>query len=167
MLFDGSDPHLTRRCSGAEPAAARRGEERQAEIYPREEAVMGRRARPLLLTKLRNTRPSVAHCRPNLFKQQNSYSLFGHYYMDKRGNSRASTCAETRLLGRVVFIIHKTNPNVSAPPGSGRRGVRGPAGRPGQAAPRPPSPSTRRSGWPRFVVRFLNVLSDLVECCLY
>ena len=30
--------------------------------------------------------------------------------MDNRDNSRANTCAQTRLLGRVVFISYKTNP---------------------------------------------------------
>ena len=32
------------------------------------------------------------------------------HYMDNRGNSRANTCAKTRLLGRVVFIRYRTNP---------------------------------------------------------
>ena len=31
-------------------------------------------------------------------------------YMDNRGNSRANTCAQTRLRGRVVFISYRTNP---------------------------------------------------------
>ena len=31
-------------------------------------------------------------------------------YMDNRGNSRANTCAQTRLCGRVVFISYRTNP---------------------------------------------------------
>ena len=32
------------------------------------------------------------------------------HYMDNRGNSRANTCAQTRLRGRVVFIRYRTNP---------------------------------------------------------
>ena len=32
------------------------------------------------------------------------------YYMDNCGNSRANTCAQTRLRGRVVFIRYRTNP---------------------------------------------------------
>ena len=38
----------------------------------------------------------------------NSYSwLDGHHsYVDNRGNSRANTCAETRLLGRAAFISY-------------------------------------------------------------
>ena len=32
------------------------------------------------------------------------------HYMDNRGNSRANTCAQTRLHGRVVFIRYRTNP---------------------------------------------------------
>ena len=36
---------------------------------------------------------------------------FGRSYMDDRGsNSRANTCANVRLLGRVLFIGYKTNP---------------------------------------------------------
>ena len=31
-------------------------------------------------------------------------------YMDNRGNSRANTCAQTRLRGRVVLISYRTNP---------------------------------------------------------
>ena len=46
------------------------------------------------------------------------YSLFdGHSYMDNRGNSRANTCAKTRLLGRVVFIlVTKPTQAQGAPP---------------------------------------------------
>ena len=33
-------------------------------------------------------------------------------YMDNRGNSRANTCAHTRLRGRVVFISYRTNPGL-------------------------------------------------------
>ena len=33
--------------------------------------------------------------------------------MDNRGNSRANTCAKTRLLGRAVFISCKTNLNLA------------------------------------------------------
>ena len=36
------------------------------------------------------------------------------HYMDNRGNSRANTCAQTRLRRRVVFIRDRTNPG---PPG--------------------------------------------------
>ena len=32
------------------------------------------------------------------------------YYLDNRGNSRANTCIQTRLHGRVVFIRYRTNP---------------------------------------------------------
>lgn len=43
----------------------------------------------------------------------NSYSLFdGHSYMDNCGNSRANTCTQTRLRGRVVFISYRTNPGL-------------------------------------------------------
>ena len=31
-------------------------------------------------------------------------------YMDTCGNSRANTCAKSRLLGRDVFIRYRTNP---------------------------------------------------------
>jgi len=31
------------------------------------------------------------------------------YYLDNRSNSRANTCAKTRLFGRVAFIRYKTN----------------------------------------------------------
>ena len=34
------------------------------------------------------------------------------HYMDNRGNSRANTCAQTRLRGRVVFIRFRTNPGL-------------------------------------------------------
>ena len=30
--------------------------------------------------------------------------------MDNHGNSRANTCAQTQLCGRVVFIRYRTNP---------------------------------------------------------
>ncbi len=33
-------------------------------------------------------------------------------YMDNRGNSRANTCAQTQLRGRVVFISYRTNPGL-------------------------------------------------------
>ena len=31
--------------------------------------------------------------------------------MDNHGNSRANTCAQTQLRGRVVFIRYRTNPS--------------------------------------------------------
>ena len=34
------------------------------------------------------------------------------HYMDNCGNSRANTCAQTRLCGRVVFIRYRTNPGL-------------------------------------------------------
>ena len=33
-------------------------------------------------------------------------------YMDNCANCRANTCAQTRLLGRVVFISYRTNPGL-------------------------------------------------------
>ena len=33
-------------------------------------------------------------------------------YMDNCGNSRANTCTQTRLRGRVVFISYRTNPGL-------------------------------------------------------
>ena len=37
------------------------------------------------------------------------------FYMDNCGNSRANTCAQTRLRGRVVFISYRTNPGLPGP----------------------------------------------------
>ena len=36
-------------------------------------------------------------------------------YMDTHSNSRANTCAQTQLLGRVVFIRYRTNPGSAWP----------------------------------------------------
>ena len=33
-----------------------------------------------------------------------------NHYMDNCGNSRANTCIQTRLLGRVVLIRYRTSP---------------------------------------------------------
>ena len=38
-----------------------------------------------------------------------------NFYMDNCGNSRANTCAQTRLRGRVVFISYRTNPGSPGP----------------------------------------------------
>ena len=36
-------------------------------------------------------------------------------YMDNCGNSRANTCTQTRLRGRVVFISYRTDPGLPGP----------------------------------------------------
>jgi len=38
--------------------------------------------------------------------------LMATYYLDNYGNSRANTCLQTRLLGRVVLIRYLTNPGL-------------------------------------------------------